>query len=78
MRRPDIDETWDAHGLVLWIDDPYPSNEQGRQRTYYIPWSEIRAIRKHLQNGGTIHNCPIDVERWAMGEILKDIEDDNV
>ena len=77
MRRPEADETWDDHGLVLWIDDPYPSKEQGRQRNIYIPWAEIRSIRKHLQDGGGICNCPIKASRWAMGEILKDMEDDS-
>jgi len=77
MRRPETDETWDAHGLVLWIDDPYPWDGPGRQRNIYIPWSEIRSIRKHLQNGGGIRNCPVKASRWAMGEILKDMEDDS-
>ena len=73
MRRPDADEAWTYSGLLCWIDE-----QSQRPRYIYHPWSEVRAIRKHLQNGGTIHNCPIDVDRLAMGEILKDIEDDNV
>jgi hypothetical protein len=76
MRRPTPDETWTDSGLVCWID-PIKDGE-GRTITTYIPWVEVRAIRKHLQNGGTIHDCPLKVSRWEMGEILKDMDDDHV
>ena len=74
MRRPTPDETWMCDdGLICLVDD------QSEQTRYiYHPWSEVRAIRKHLRNGGTIHNCPIEIDRWTMGEILKDMADDNV
>ena len=73
MRRPTPDETWSKSGLIYWIDW-----EPSVPRYGYHSWAEVRAIRKHLQNGGTIHNCPIKADRWAMGEILKDMADDNV
>jgi len=71
MRRPDTDELWSDSGLVCWIDPP---GNFSRARYSTIEWPQIRAIRRHIEKGGTIHNCPIYLDKWAFSEILKDMK----
>ena len=74
MRRPETyEEKWTDSGLVCTIDPIHYG--EGRYHTTCIPWPQVRAIWNHVKNGGTIHNCPIVVDRWAMGEIIAEYSD---
>ena len=70
MRRPDFDEQWSDSGLVCWID---PASNFSRENTLYISWPQVLSIRKHIENNGSIHDCPIKVDRWAFSKILIDM-----
>jgi hypothetical protein len=67
-RRPDIDELWSDNGLVCWIDPQHMKT--------YIPYTQVRSIRKHIEKGGSIHDCPIPVDRWAFSRIMVDMKND--
>ena len=70
MRRPEYNEQWSDGGLVCWIDPP---GRFSRARYITIDWPQIRAIRRHIEKGGTVDNCPIYLDRWAFSKIMVDM-----
>ena len=63
-------EQWSDSGLVCWIDSP---GNFSRDRYITIEWPQVRSVRKHIEKGGSIHDCPIKLDRWAFSKIMVDM-----
>tara|TARA_Y100000310_G_scaffold100457_1_gene98317 strand:+ start:332 stop:559 length:228 start_codon:yes stop_codon:yes gene_type:complete len=74
MRRPiHDDDIFSKEGIVFMIDD---ASTFSKESHLYVPWPQVRSIKKFINRGGIWKNCPIDVDRWTFGMILYDMKYD--